>query len=30
MDTHAALAPVIGSPEPGIQAIATVVDAIKQ
>ena len=30
MDTHAALAPVIGNPEPGIQAIATVVDAIKQ
>ena len=30
VDTHAALAPVIGNPEPGIQAIATVVDAIKQ
>ena len=29
-DTHAALAPVIGNPEPGIQALATVVDAIKQ
>jgi len=29
VDTHAALAPVIGNPEPGIQAIATVVDAIK-
>ena len=30
VDTHATLAPVIGNPEPGIQAIATVVDAIKQ
>jgi oxaloacetate decarboxylase beta subunit len=30
MDTHAALAPVIGNPDQGIQAIATVVDAIKQ
>ena len=30
MDTHAALAPVIGNPEPGIQAIATIVEAIKQ
>ena len=30
VDTHASLAPVIGNPEPGIQAIATVVDAIKQ
>lgn len=30
VDTHAALAPVIGNPEPGIQALATVVDAIKQ
>ena len=30
MDTHAALAPVIGNPEPGIQAISTVVNAIKQ
>ena len=29
VDTHASLAPVIGNPEPGIQAIATVVDAIK-
>ena len=29
VDTHAALAPVIGNPEPGIQALATVVDAIK-
>ncbi|MEK9629034.1 MAG: sodium ion-translocating decarboxylase subunit beta [Nitrospinota bacterium] len=30
VDTHAALAPVIGDPEPGAQALATVVDAIKQ
>ena len=30
VDTHAALTPVIGNPEPGIQALATVVDAIKQ
>ncbi|MBL4665591.1 MAG: sodium ion-translocating decarboxylase subunit beta [Nitrospinaceae bacterium] len=30
IDTHAALAPVIGNPEPGIQALATVVDAIKR
>lgn len=30
IDTHAALAPVIGNPEPGMQALATVVDAIKQ
>ena len=30
VDTHAALAPVIGNPEPGIQAIATIVDTIKQ
>ena len=30
IDTHAALAPVIGNPEPGMQAIATVVEAIKQ
>jgi len=30
MDTHAALAPVIGNPEPGMQALATVVEAIKQ
>ena len=29
-DTHAALASVIGSPEPGIQALAAVVDVIKQ
>lgn len=30
VDTHAALAPVIGDPEPGAQALATAVDAIKQ
>ncbi len=30
IDTHAALAPVIGNPEPSMQALATVVDAIKQ
>jgi len=30
VDTHAALAPVIGNPEPGVRALATVVDAIKQ
>ena len=30
IDTHAALAPVIGNPESGMQALATVVDAIKQ
>ena len=30
IDTHAALAPVIGNPEPGLQALATVVEAIKQ
>ena len=30
MDTHAALTPVIGNPESGMQALATVVDAIKQ
>ena len=30
VDTHAALAPVIGNPEPGIQAIATIADTIKQ
>ena len=30
VDTHAALAPVIGNPEPGMQAIATVVEAVKQ
>ena len=30
IDTHAALAPVIGNPEPGMQALATVVDAIKR
>ncbi len=30
MDTHAALAPIIGNPEPGMQAVATVVEAIKQ
>ena len=30
LDTHAALAPVIGNPEPGMQALATVVEAVKQ
>ena len=30
IDTHAALAPVIGNPESGMQALATVVDAIKK
>ena len=30
IDTHAALAPVIGNPEPGMQALATVVEVIKQ
>ena len=30
IDTHAALAPVIGNTEPGMQALATVVEAIKQ
>lgn len=30
IDTHAALAPIIGNPEPGVQALATVVEAIKQ
>ena len=30
IDTHAALAPVIGNPEPSMQAIAAVVEAIKQ
>jgi oxaloacetate decarboxylase beta subunit len=30
IDTHAALAPVIGNPEAGIQALATVVEVIKQ
>ena len=30
VDTHAALAPVIGNPEPGMQALATVVEAVKQ
>ncbi len=30
IDTHAALAPVIGNPEPGAQALATVVEAIKK
>jgi len=30
VDTHAALSNVIGEPEPGMQALATVVDAIKQ
>ena len=29
VDTHAALAPVIGNPEPGMQALATVVEAVK-
>ena len=29
-DTHAALAPVIGNPEPGIQALVKVVETIKQ
>ena len=29
-DTHAALAPVIGNPEPGMQALAKVVETIKQ
>ncbi len=30
VDTHAALTPVIGNPEPGMQALATVVEVIKQ
>jgi len=30
VDTHAALAPVIGNPEPGMQALAAVVEAVKQ
>ena len=30
VDTHATLAPVIGNPEPGMQALATVVEAVKQ
>ena len=30
IDTHAALAPVIGNPEAGMQALATVVEVIKQ
>ncbi|MBT5470275.1 MAG: sodium ion-translocating decarboxylase subunit beta [Nitrospina sp.] len=30
IDTHAALAPIIGNPEPGMQALATVVEAVKQ
>ena len=30
MDTHAALSHVIGNPEPGMQALATVVEAVKQ
>jgi oxaloacetate decarboxylase beta subunit len=30
VDTHAALAPVIGNPEPGMQALATVVEVVKQ
>ena len=30
VDTHAALAPVIGNPEPSMQAVATVVEAVKQ
>ena len=30
VDTHAALALVIGNPEPGMQALATVVEAVKQ
>jgi len=30
IDTHATLAPVIGNPEPGMQALATVVEVIKQ
>ena len=29
-DTHAALAPVIGNPEPGMQALAKIVETIKQ
>jgi oxaloacetate decarboxylase beta subunit len=29
LDTHAALAPVLGNPEPAMQALATVVEAIK-
>jgi hypothetical protein len=30
IDTHAALAPIIGTPEPGMQALATIVEAIKK
>jgi len=30
VDTHAALTPIIGNPEPGMQALAKVVDTIKQ
>ena len=30
VDTHAALAPVIGNPEPGMQALASVVEVVKQ
>ena len=30
VDTHAALTPIIGNPEPGMQALATVVETIKQ
>ena len=30
VDTHAALAPVIGNPEPSMQALVTVVEAVKQ
>ena len=30
VDTHAALAPVIGNPEPGMQALATVVEAVNK
>ena len=30
IDTHAALAPIIGTPQPGMQALATIVEAIKK
>ena len=30
INTHAALAPIIGTPEPGMQALATIVEAIKK
>ena len=30
VDTHASLTPIIGNPEPGMQALAKVVETIKQ